>query len=64
MFWNFPTIVPVKKSMEMEQELDFLEKPTQTPKVANDITDNELQQVGKIPSGQFINRKIQTQMTF
>lgn len=50
--------------MEMEQELDFLEKPTQTPKVANDITDNELQQVGKIPSGQFINRKIQTQMTF
>ena len=48
----------------MEQELDFLEKPTQTPKVANDITDNELQQVGKISSGQFINRKIQTQMTF
>lgn len=50
--------------MEMEQELDFLEKPTLTPKVANDITDNELQQVGKIPSVQFINRKIQTQMTF
>lgn len=37
-----------KKSTKMEQELGFLETPTQTTEVANKIRDEELQQAPKI----------------